>query len=139
MTGTGERCVIASLTLPGVERSAAHVRAFTRDAVGEGHPALDDVQTCVNEAFVNGVEHTASGRGGKVTVRFVAAGDLVAEVTDDGAGGLRPVLRDDPFGEDGRGMRIIDALADAWGVRADGERTTVWMRFAGPLPVRGGA
>jgi anti-sigma regulatory factor (Ser/Thr protein kinase) len=45
----------------------------------------------VNEAFTNGVEHTASGRGGRVTVAFVAAeGGIVAEVTDDGADGARP-------------------------------------------------
>ncbi|MFG2000217.1 ATP-binding protein [Spirillospora sp. NPDC048911] len=127
-----ERMVIATLTLPGLERSARHVRSFARNALGERHPALDDVQTCVNEAFTNGIEHTESGRGGKVTVTFAAErGELVAEVTDDGAGGHRPHLRDEPLAENGRGMRIIDALALGWGLRADGDRTTVWMRFPG--------
>ena len=129
--------VIAALTLPGVEQSARYARMFARDVLGEGHPSLDDVRTCVNEAFVNGVEHTASGRGGRVTVLFSVDGeDVVAEVTDDGASGERPVMRDDPLAEDGRGLRIIDALALAWGVRTDGQRTTVWMRFAGPPPLR---
>ncbi|MDL4770908.1 MULTISPECIES: ATP-binding protein [Thermomonosporaceae] len=127
--------VIASLTLPGVERSAAQVRMFARDALGAGHPSLDDVQTCVNEAFTNGIEHTASGRGGKVTVTFATAGgDVLAEVTDDGAGGARPCPRDDPMSEDGRGLRIIEALTLGWGIRPDGQRTTVWMRFPGPPP-----
>ncbi|WP_160160840.1 ATP-binding protein [Actinomadura sp. K4S16] len=127
--------VIAALTLPGVEQSARYARWFARDVLREGHPSLDDVQTCVNEAFTNAVEHTASGQGGKVTVMFSAdGGEIVAEVVDDGAAGERPVMRDDPLAEDGRGLRIIDGLALAWGVRTDGPRTAVWMRFPGPPP-----
>jgi anti-sigma regulatory factor (Ser/Thr protein kinase) len=129
--------VIAALTLPGAEQAARHVRVFARDVLGEGHPSLGDVQTCVNEAFTNAVEHTASGCGGRVTVMFSVLGaDIVAEVVDDGALGARPVMRDDPLAEDGRGLRIIDGLTLEWSVRADGERTTVWMRFPGPPPLR---
>lgn len=62
--------------------------------------------------------------------------DIVAEVVDDGALGARPVMRDDPLAVDGRGLRIIDALTLEWSVRADGERTAVWMRFPGPPPLR---
>ena len=103
--------VIGVITLPGVERSVASARKFGRELLGPEHPALGDVQTCVSEAFTNGVLHTASGRGGKVTVTFGAvAGVLVAEVTDEGAGGARPYVRDDPSGVHGRGMRIIEAL-----------------------------
>ncbi|MFB4316166.1 ATP-binding protein [Actinomadura sp. 21ATH] len=122
----GALCV----TLPGLERSAVEARGFVRDVLGEGHPLLDDVRTCVNEAFTNAVEHTASGRGGLVSVRLaVTDGVLVAEVGDDGGGGARPRLRDGQMAEDGRGMRIIDALASDWGVRAQGGRCVVWMRF----------
>ncbi|WUH96257.1 ATP-binding protein [Spirillospora sp. NBC_00431] len=129
--------VMAALTLPGVEKSARHVRVFARDVLREGHPSLGDVQTCVNEAFTNAIEHTASGRDGRVTVMFsMVGGDIVAEVTDDGAAGARPVMRDDPMAEDGRGLRMIDALSLAWGVREDGHRSTVWMRFPGPPPLR---
>lgn len=126
---------IASLTLPGVERSAKYARVFVRDVLGERHPSLDDVQTCVTEAFTNAIEHTASGKGGQVTVAVTAdASDILVEVVDDGAGGAGPVMRDDPLAEDGRGLRIIDALALAWEVRASGDGTSVWMRFPGPPP-----
>lgn len=129
--------VIAALTLPGAEASARQARVFAGDVLGERHPSLDDVQTCVNEAFTNAVEHTASGRGGRVTVLFSLMGDdVVAEVADDGAAETRPVMRDDPLALDGRGLRIIDALSLEWGVREDGEHTTVWMRFPGPPPLR---
>jgi anti-sigma regulatory factor (Ser/Thr protein kinase) len=124
------KTIIASHSFVGTERSAAQVRRFTKETVGDGHPSLDDIQTCVNEAFTNGVEHTASGRGGSVTVAFVAAEDgIVAEVTDDGADGARPFINDDLLEESGRGMLIIDALAREWGIREEGEKTTVWMFF----------
>ncbi|WP_051711718.1 ATP-binding protein [Spirillospora albida] len=127
--------IIASLTLPGAERSARYARLFIRDVLGERHPSLDDVQTCVTEALTNAIEHTKSGKGGQVTVTVtVDASDIVVEVLDDGADGARPVMRDDPLAEDGRGLRIIDALALAWEARASGDGTTVWMRFAGPPP-----
>jgi hypothetical protein len=70
-----------------------------------------------------------------VTVRLRAEADaIVTEVTDDGASGARPYLRADPAGLGGRGMRIIAALTMAWGLRSDGDRTTVWMRVPGPVP-----
>jgi anti-sigma regulatory factor (Ser/Thr protein kinase) len=126
--------VIASNSFAGTERSAAAVRRFARETVGDAHPSLDDIQMCVNEAFTNGIEHTASGRGGQVIVAFVAEGDgVLVEVTDEGAGGERPRLESEFLGESGRGMWIIDALAREWGVREDGERTTVWMSFPGAV------
>jgi anti-sigma regulatory factor (Ser/Thr protein kinase) len=128
--------VIGTITLPGVERSVAQARRFGRDLLGHDHPSIGDIEVCVSEAFTNGVQHTASGRGGKVTVTFRAATDtIVAEVTDDGAGGARPHLLNEPESLRGRGMRIIDGLALHWGLRPDGERTTVWMRFPGPIPL----
>lgn len=135
---TNEQEVIAVLTLPGSERSVAYARRFARDTFGTEHPSLGDIETCVSEAFTNGVAHTASGRGGKVTVAFLAVADeIVTEVTDDGAGGARPHVRHDPTGVHGRGLRIIDFLTLAWGIRPDGERTTVWMCFPGPArPLR---
>ncbi|HEX6469208.1 MAG TPA: ATP-binding protein [Streptosporangiaceae bacterium] len=130
-----ENPVIGAITLPGAELSVACARRFVRDLLGAGHPSLDDVELCVSEAVTNSVQHTASGRGGKVTVRLRAEADsIVTEVTDDGAGGARPHLRADPAGLGGRGMRIIEAVTLAWGLRPDGDRTTVWMRFPGPIP-----
>ncbi|MGH3391047.1 MAG: ATP-binding protein [Actinomadura sp.] len=132
--------VIGTVTLPGVDRSVASVRDFGRDLLGPDHPSLDDIQLCLSEAVTNGIRHTDSGRGGKVTVTFRALADvIVAEVTDEGAGGARPYLRDDPSRVHGHGLRIINALSLTWGVRPDGDRTTVWMRFPGPIPVTEGA
>jgi len=127
--------VVGELKLPGVERSVRRVRGFVRDVLGPDHPALDDVQTCASEAVTNAIVHTASGSaGGMVTVSLLTEGpEIVLEVTDDGAGGARPGFRNDPEGIHGRGMLIITALALKWTVRLDGDRSTVCMRFPGPL------
>jgi hypothetical protein len=57
-------------------------------------------------------------------------GVLLLEVTDDGADGARPVLKDEDGGESGRGIRVVDALASRWAFRQDPDHTTVWAEFA---------
>ncbi|MEU5988901.1 ATP-binding protein [Spirillospora sp. NPDC047418] len=59
---------------------------------------------------------------------------FIAGLVDEGAGGARPVMRDAADGESGRGLHIVAALAERWGHRADGARTTVWADF--PARVR---
>ncbi|RFU40017.1 ATP-binding protein [Actinomadura logoneensis] len=124
--------VLASLTLPGHPRSVRYARAFIRDTlvpahVLDGGDVLDDLTLIVDEFAGNAIRHTASGRGGKLTIALLRGADLVrVEVTDDGADGKRPRLRPAPEGESGRGLHIVQALTAAWGHRADGPRTIVW-------------
>ncbi|MFB4309947.1 ATP-binding protein [Actinomadura sp. GTD37] len=136
----GELRLLAVLTLPGVARSVRHARLFLRDTlvpehVAPGDELLDDMALVVGEFPGNGIRHTASGRGGKIDIALWAGGGVLrAEVTDEGAGGARPVMRDAADGESGRGLHIAAALAERWGHRADGVRTTVWADF--PARVR---
>lgn len=128
--------VLAVLTLPGVARSAPYARRFLHDTLVPGHlgprdELLDDLVLVVDEFVGNGIRHTASGRGGKVTISLLRGqGLLRAEVTDDGADGARPVMREHPQGESGRGLHIVEAVATRWGHRPDGACTTVWAEFA---------
>ena len=122
----GELRLLAVLTLPGVTRSVRHARLFLRDTlvpehVAPGDDLLDDMALVVGEFAGNGIRHTASGRGGKIDIALWAGGGVLrAEVTDEGAGGARPVVRDAADGESGRGLHIVAALAERWGHRADG-------------------
>ena len=131
----GKLQLLAVLTLPGVERSVRHARSFVRDTLVPNHLApgdelLEDMALVVDEFAGNCVRHTASGKGGRFHIALWAGeGVLRAEVSDDGAGGGRPVLRDAGDAESGRGLRIVDALASHWGHRPDGPRTTVWAEF----------
>jgi anti-sigma regulatory factor (Ser/Thr protein kinase) len=129
---------LARLTLPGVDHSVRRARAFLRDTLVPGQLApgdetFDDMVLVVDELAVNGIRHTASGRGGKITIALLAGEKtLRAEVGDDGADGASPALRLDPEAESGRGLHIVDALASRWGHRLDGQRTVVWAEFPKP-------
>ncbi|QFG20005.1 ATP-binding protein [Actinomadura sp. WMMB 499] len=131
----GELELLAVLTLPGVARSVRYARCFLRDTLVPNHISptgelLDDMVLVVDEFAGNGIRHTASGRGGKIHIALWAGrGVLRAEVTDEGADGKRPVLRDAADGESGRGLHIVDALASRWGHRPDGHGTVVWAEF----------
>lgn len=123
--------VLGTITLPGVGRSAGYLRSFARDMLGPDHPRLDDIKVCLTEKFSNSIMHTASGRGGWVSITLAAGRGVVrTEVTDDGAGGARPLVPgEDTLGEHGRGLRLLDSLAVRWGFVEDGQRTTVWAEF----------
>jgi anti-sigma regulatory factor (Ser/Thr protein kinase) len=125
--------VLGAVTLPGVSKSVGCARGFVRGLLPE-LPGLDDVVMAVSETVANAVTHTASGLdGGLVTVVVaVAPGTVRVEVTDDGAFGARPYVKNDPGAESGRGMRIVQGLAARWGYRADGSRTVVWTEFPAP-------
>ncbi|MGH3239568.1 MAG: ATP-binding protein [Spirillospora sp.] len=133
----GELQLLAVLTLPGVERSVRYARLFLRDTLvpehlSPGGELLGDMALVVDEFAVNGIRHTASGRGGQIHIAlWTGEGVLRAEVSDDGAGGARPILRN-AQDESGRGLHIVEALASRWGHRADGACTTVWAEFPAP-------
>jgi anti-sigma regulatory factor (Ser/Thr protein kinase) len=126
----GTMTVLGTLTLPGNERSVARARRFVRDAIGTDHPAFDDAELCTSELVTNAVAHTASRLGGQVTVTIaLGVGVLRVGVTDDGARGCLPYVREEPLAEDGRGMLIVTTLATEWGVDATSAGTTTWFRL----------
>ncbi|MFW6695619.1 ATP-binding protein [Streptomyces sp. MAR4 CNX-425] len=105
-------------------------------AWGVGQAAICDATQVVAELTGNAVRH---GRvpGRRFLVRITrGAGRLQVEV-DDAASTPPTVMRAPDEAEGGRGLRIVDALADAWGVapRASGIGKTVWaiVRY-GPVP-----
>jgi anti-sigma regulatory factor (Ser/Thr protein kinase) len=126
----GDSALIDTITLPGVERSVANGRRFVRETLGSRHPALDMVALGVSELATNAIMHTPSGDGGQITIGLTATGRVVrAEVTNDGTMADKPHIRRDTEAEHGRGILIIDALADAWGIIQNGGSTTVWAEF----------
>ncbi|WP_179278962.1 ATP-binding protein [Actinomadura mexicana] len=122
-----ERKRIGTVTLPGTDRSVAHARRFVREVLGP-EPVADAVELCVSELVTNAVRYSASGDGGQVAIAVIADGDVIrGEVTDDGAAGSTPRVRDEPSCEGGRGMMIVDALSTRWGVTSARSGTTVWF------------
>ena len=89
-----------------------------------------DIELLVSELVANSIRHAGIVRDGWVHLRVRAtAGSVRVEVRDSGPGfTVRPRV---PALEDtsGRGLYLVDRLADKWGVD-DGEGTCVWFELA---------
>ncbi|MEU7640469.1 ATP-binding protein [Streptomyces sp. NPDC039016] len=92
-------------------------------------PMSDDVALVIGELVGNAIVH--NHRGPLVTVQLRVAGRrLIVAVGTSKASG-RPVLRQPgPEAEHGRGLRLVDGIAQGrggrWGVDTAGETLTVW-------------
>ncbi|WP_327368120.1 ATP-binding protein [Streptomyces sp. NBC_01217] len=111
-------------------RSVPAAREFVRGAVTDwGFGArLDDVLLCVSELATNALVHgVPPGRGFLVRLLLREEGKLLrVEVHDSGGG--QPGVRE-PDGESGRGLVIVAALADLWGVGERSPGKVVWCEF----------
>jgi anti-sigma regulatory factor (Ser/Thr protein kinase) len=87
---------------------------------------IDTITLLVNELVTNSVKFAG---GGSIEVRVTrqgGTGPLRVEVLDDGPGFVpsqyAPALTD----TSGRGLFMVETMADRWGVSMDG-RTCVWF------------
>ncbi|MEU0073907.1 ATP-binding protein [Streptomyces sp. NPDC006332] len=127
---------VLPLTLPGHDRASAsiarrHVRDTTR-SWGLPSCATDDLETIAGELVANAVEHSGSHA---ITVTCaLSTRSATISVTDEGGGGRMPLAPagppPPPDQEHGRGLLIIEALADGWGTRRAGGELTVWAEVS---------
>ncbi|MHA4816530.1 ATP-binding protein [Streptomyces aculeolatus] len=113
---------------PRSDRSVGKARDFVAALVGTDDRA-DDIRLCVSELATNALVHgTPRGREFRVYVT-VEDGSVRVEVHD--ASGTRPYLcAPDDTADRGRGLRLVDALADDWGTSdRTGVGKVVWVVF----------
>lgn len=119
------------LLLPRDLASVGAARRFVWDraqVLGAPAEACDVAVLLASETVTNAVRHGA----GDVSVHVGAApGGLRVEVGDDSPDHGR-ALPQDLDAEGGRGLSIVELLAERWGVRADPPGKVVW--FEVPLP-----
>ncbi|WP_396454753.1 ATP-binding protein [Actinomadura sp.] len=117
------------------QRERAGQREDTdRDVDQEDRPPAEAEHVVRHECAAQ--QRPGDSTGGRVTVSLSGGGDFyLLEVADDGAGGGRPRVKGETGAEGGRGLRIVAALAEAWGFRTDGDRTIVWARFPSPCGI----
>ncbi|MGW7020667.1 ATP-binding protein [Streptomyces decoyicus] len=114
-------------------RSVPLAREFVRAALVEWGVVerVEAVLLCVSELTTNALRHgVPPGRGFQLYVWPPAGGVLRLEVHDSGDGWPRVRTAAGPVDEGGRGLLLVEALADKWGV---GERLPgkiVWCEFA---------
>ncbi|SDT77241.1 Anti-sigma regulatory factor (Ser/Thr protein kinase) [Streptomyces sp. TLI_053] len=117
---------------PGVPESAGAARKLVRDALGD-HPRVADAELIVSELVTNSVLHSKSGRpGGSVWVEVRRSADTVwIDVADEGGRDGLPLHRaPDEAADFGRGLTLVDALADSWGAHNDGDDfRSVWAQL----------
>ena len=92
-----------------------------------GHTA----QLVISEFFTNAVQHTQSSS--IMCSLRLGERQLRIEVLDEGATGEGPCPREAaPDAVDGRGLQLVGALADAWGVASAGHRAgrMVWAELS---------
>ena len=94
-----------------------------------GTDRADDVLLCVSELATNALLHgVPPGRCFRLDLGLDTDGVLRVEVHDGGPGEVRvPEWAWDA--EDGRGLRLVRALADRWGVREREPGKVVWCEF----------
>ncbi|MFE2377561.1 ATP-binding protein [Streptomyces sp. NPDC059398] len=110
-------------------RSVRAAREFTRSALTDWEAAgrADEVLLCVSELATNAVLHgVPPGRGYRLQLRSYGDGLLRVEVHDSGDGVPRIAAVAD---ETGRGLLLVEALADRWGVSSRSPGKTVWCEF----------
>ncbi|MGP4109563.1 ATP-binding protein [Streptomyces sp. 4N509B] len=104
-------------------------RTLTVWGFGDGPDGLD---VCVSEVVTNAVVHGGEedGEDGEVImVRVVVAGAGVRVEVWDADTGL-PVGREaGPCEESGRGLALVGALAEEWGVVREAVGKTVWLAW----------
>jgi serine/threonine-protein kinase RsbW len=130
--------MVAADWFPGEAAAVGLARDFVAGVLGPGWPGLDDVLLMVSEIASNAVRHTASGDGGGWFDVTVSADGYKArvEITDRGSSS-EPRIPDDDGGlgagvlTGGRGLRIVDALADGWGHGGDELGRVVWFEITG--------
>ena len=114
-----------TITVPSVPRSVAEVRRFAVAACGDcSSDVQDTIALLVSEVATNALVHGS----GDVQVRVArTAQTLRVEVSDGSSQAPRPRSAD-PDAEGGRGLALVDALADSWGTDFTGSGKTVWFQ-----------
>lgn len=129
------------ISVPGVPTMVSTARRLARAALSAS-PRADDFELIISELVTNAIRHTPSGRAGaSVTLRVIAtAGWARVEVRDLGDDASWSGRTERPQeAECGRGLIIVNALADRAGREAVAGGQLVWAELRWTDARAGGA
>lgn len=130
MTASGAPIVRRTL-LPAELRSPGTARSVVRAVATEGELSdiIDEALLLTTELVTNAVVHAAT----QVTVEVICdAGGLTVTVLDEMAGPLVPLTSERPDDERGRGLVLVEGLAQRWGTVHHNGGKGVWFHLARP-------
>src|SRR5689334_2819854 len=124
---TTSHTLICDPTAPHQARAWAHGQLTSAAAAASIPPALaEDVLLCVSELVTNALQASCD----EATVDLaITAGRVRIVVTDNGRGWPTP-QRPGPTDPNGRGLLIISAIAERWGVEPSHASKIVWAELA---------
>ena len=120
---TVDQTIACSPHAPGVARRAVE------ELGGDVDPGvIRDAQLLVSEVVTNSIKHSGSDDPIRLRV-WARQNGLKVEVADGGSGfnGEPPAAAGD--GDGGRGLLILESLADSWGKTCD-MRARVWFELS---------
>ncbi|QUI35124.1 SpoIIE family protein phosphatase [Streptomyces alfalfae] len=124
---------------PGDPEALTEARRMIRAAVrawGAGERA-DEIELVADEMITNALMHTEGAA--VVTLRVLSGADRRLRVDVEDCSSALPHRREaGEEGVSGRGLLLVDRLADGWGVDARGSGKSVWCEFVMPARNRGG-
>ncbi|MFI8432713.1 ATP-binding protein [Streptomyces sp. NPDC079020] len=135
LSGAGEPAYRADFAMG--EHSARHLRSILRTYL-TGWALLDvadAAELALTELIANVVRHVP-GRRCQTFVFLLPGGDGVRVEVADGCPEEPAVAVRDVLDEGGRGLLLVDAVTDKWGVEArrDGCGKTVWFECMSSVP-----
>jgi anti-sigma regulatory factor (Ser/Thr protein kinase) len=112
---------------PTAPATARHFIAATCEASGVDPDICATAALLVSELVTNAVLHA----GTEVVMHVIPAAErLRVEVVDGHPGGHVRAQTPDPSNPRGRGLHMVDLLADDWGVTENEGGKTVWFELA---------
>ncbi|MFA1549685.1 ATP-binding protein [Actinomadura chokoriensis] len=122
--------------LPHAPSSVAVARRrLSSELVDSGvyESVVDDASVIVSELISNALRHARPLPSGQVRVCWLRSGDILELEVSDGGAMTEPRRGPGTLSSlGGRGLGIVEALADGWGVRHEEGATTVWAVLRAP-------
>ena len=106
-----------SLLLPASVESARAARHAVDELRFDQHQdAVFNLRLLITELIGNSVRHAGLSSADTIVLEIeIRPDEIRAQVTDRGPGFNRPEFDAPPSGTGGRGLYLVDALADRWG------------------------
>lgn len=118
-----------------VEEEVAVLRRGVRANLGAWglRDLVDVAQLCVSELVANVITHVGAGTATTLSVRLNGTSVRI-EVHDPDTRALPRLVAAEWESEGGRGMMLVGAVTERWGVQLDADRKITWCELATGLP-----
>ena len=125
------------LSIPSSPQAPSRARRAIERLSGElDDTVVEQLKLLATELVTNSCRHAAAKGDPIALVLAIDEGLVRLSVTDTGPGFSAPSAPATPEDESGRGLFIVEAMADRWGVDTDGG-SRVWLELAtAPTPAR---